>query len=240
MDTKDITILYEDEDIIAVNKPSGLVVHPDGRTEEPSLVDWLKEKYPKIEEVGEDLKIGTGDILKRWGIIHRIDRETSGVILIAKNQKAYEFFKTQFLNREIEKFYHLIVFGDIRYDEGIINLPMGRNKSDFRKRATGKAVRGETKEAITHYKTLARKDKVSFVEANPQTGRTHQIRVHFADLGHPILGDKLYATFRKSPIEIGRLALHAYSIEFELTNKKLIKVIAPYPADFKKAVDFFA
>lgn len=248
MDTKDITILYEDEDIIAVNKPSGLVIHSDGRTEEPSLVDWLKEKYPKIEEVGEDLKIGTGDILKRWGIIHRIDRETSGVILIAKNQKAYEFFKTQFLNREIEKSYHLIVFGDIRYDEGIINLPMGRNKSDFRKRATGKAVRGETKEAITHYKTLARKparlrsggDKISLVEANPQTGRTHQIRVHFADLGHPILGDKLYTTFRKSPIEIGRLALHAYSIEFELMNKKIIKVIAPYPKDFQKAVDFFS
>jgi 23S rRNA pseudouridine1911/1915/1917 synthase len=237
---KDITILYEDKDIIAVNKPSGLVVHPDGRTEEASLIDWIKEKYPEIEEIGEELKIGTGGILKRWGMIHRIDRETSGVVLIAKNQKAYEFFKNQFLNREIEKAYHLIVYGDIRYDEGIINLPIGRNKVDFRKKATGKAVRGESKEAITHYKTLFRKNKLSLIEANPQTGRTHQIRIHFADIGHPILGDRLYSKFSKIPLKIGRLALHAYSIEFELTNKKLIKVIAPYPADFKKAVDFFS
>jgi 23S rRNA pseudouridine1911/1915/1917 synthase len=96
------------------------------------------------------------------------------------------------VNRDIEKFYHLIVHGDVRYDEGIINLPIGRNKSDFRKRATGKAIRGEEREAITHYRTLARKGKLSFVEANPKTGRTHQLRVHFADTGHAIVGDSLY------------------------------------------------
>jgi len=234
-----ITILYEDDDLLAVNKPSGLVIHTDGRTQEESLTNWVAENYPNTVDVGEPLKIGTGEIIKRWGIVHRIDRETSGIVLIAKNQKTYDFLKTQFLKREIEKFYHAIVYGDVRYDEGIINLPIGRNKSDFRKRATGKAVRGEAKEAITHYKTLARKEKVSLIEANPRTGRTHQLRVHFADIGHPILEDRLYSVPRKSPISISRLALHAYSIEFELTNKKLIKIISPYPDDFKQVVDFF-
>lgn len=235
----EVPILYEDDDVLAVNKPSGLVVHSDGRTTEPTLTDWIKTHYPKIEDVGEPLEIGTGQTIKRWGIIHRIDRETSGIILIAKNQKAYNFIKKQFLDREIDKFYHLIVYGDVRYDEGIINLPIGRNKSDFRKRATGKAVRGETKESITYYKTLARKEKLSFVEANPKTGRTHQLRIHFADTGHAILEDRLYSVPRKSSVKVGRLALHSYSIEFELPKKEMIKIVAPYPADFQKAVDFF-
>ena len=235
----EIPILYEDKNLVAVNKPSGLVIHTDGRTKEDSLVDWIKEKYPASEQVGEPLKISTGEVIKRFGIVHRIDRETSGVVLIAKNQKTYDFLKQQFLDREIEKVYHAVVYGDVRYDEGIINLPMGRNKSDFRKRATGKAVRGETKEAITHYKTLARKEKVSLVEANPRTGRTHQLRVHFADTGHGIIGDKTYAVYRKSPINIGRLVLHAYSIEFTLPEGKFIKIVAPYPPDFQQAVDFF-
>lgn len=235
----DIPILYEDKNLLAVNKPSGLVVHTDGRTKEEALTDWTKEKYSKCEEVGEPLEIGTGQIIKRFGIVHRIDRETSGIVLIAKNQETYDFLKKQFLDREIEKAYHLIVYGDVRYDEGIINLPIGRNKSDFRKRATGKAVRGEAREAITHYKTLARKDSISLIEANPQTGRTHQLRVHFADIGHSIVGDRLYSVPRKSPVDIPRLALHAYSIEFELPDKKITKIIAPYPADFQKAVEFF-
>lgn len=234
-----IEVLYEDDNLLAINKPSGLVIHTDGRTKEDSLVDWIGKKYPASEDVGEPLKIGTGEIIKRWGIVHRIDRETSGVVLIAKNQKTYDFLKKQFLEREIEKAYHAIVYGDVRYDEGIINLGIGRNKSDFRKKATGKAVRGEEKEAVTHYKTLARKEKISLIEANPRTGRTHQLRVHFADIGHPILEDRLYSVPRKAPITLGRLALHAYSIEFTLPDEKFIKIIAPYPPDFQKAVDFF-
>lgn len=241
----EINILYEDKDLLAVNKPSGLVIHPDGRTKEDSLTGWIKEKYPTSENVGEPLKIGTGESIKRWGIIHRIDRDTSGVVLIAKNQKTYDFLKKQFLNREIEKAYHAVVYGNVRYDEGIINLPIGRNKSDFRKRATGKAVRGEAREAVTHYTTLARKEGISLIQANPRTGRTHQLRVHFADLGHSIVGDKLYGVSRKLPVDIGRLALHAYSLEFTLPacadrpDGQWLKIVAPYPADFQKMVDFF-
>jgi len=234
-----IDILYEDKDLLAVNKPSGLVIHTDGRTMEDSLADWIKAKNPACEDVGEPLEIGTGEVIKRWGIVHRIDRETSGVVLIAKNQKTYDFLKKQFLDREIEKAYHVVVYGDVRYDEGIINLPIGRNKSDFRKKATGKAVRGEEKEAVTHYKTLARKDRISLVEANPRTGRTHQLRVHFADMGHAILEDRLYSVPRKAPITLGRLALHAYSVEFTIPDGEWLKIVAPYPADFQRAVEFF-
>jgi 23S rRNA pseudouridine1911/1915/1917 synthase len=235
----EIPILYEDKNLLAVNKPSGLVIHTDGRTKEEALTDWLKKKYPETEKVGEPLKIGTGETIKRFGIVHRIDRETSGVVLIAKNQKTYDFLKKQFLDREIEKAYHAVVYGDMRYDEGIINLGIGRDKADFRRRATGKAVRGEEREAVTHYKTLARKQKISLVEANPRTGRTHQLRVHFADMGHGIIGDKLYGVAKKAPINIGRLALHAYAIEFTLPDGKWLKIIAPYPTDFEMAVDFF-
>ena len=103
-------------------KPSGLVVQPEGLPKEKTLTDWIKEKYPKIEDVGEPLKIGTGETIKRWGIVHRIDRETSGIVLVAKNQKTYDCLKKQFLKREIEKFYHAVVYGDVRYDEGIINI----------------------------------------------------------------------------------------------------------------------
>jgi 23S rRNA pseudouridine1911/1915/1917 synthase len=235
----EITILYEDKNLLAINKPSGLIVHPDGRTKEPTVVDWLREKYPETEKVGEPLKLGTGEIIKRFGILHRLDRETSGLVLVAKNQKTYDFLKKQFINREIEKTYHLIVYGDVRYDEGIINLPIGRDKKDFRRRATGREIRGEEREAVTHYKTLARKNKMSLVEANPQTGRTHQLRVHFASLGHGILGDKLYGVAKKSLIKISRLALHAGAIEFELPEGGLIKISAPYPPDFAQAVDLF-
>ncbi len=234
-----IEILYEDKNLLAVNKPSGLVIHTDGRTKEEALTDWLKKKYPETEKVGEPLKIGTGETIKRFGIVHRIDRETSGVVLVAKNQKTYDFLKKQFIDREIEKAYHAVVYGDMRYDEGIINLGIGRNKSDFRKRATGKEVRGEEKEAVTHYKTLARKQKISLIEANPRTGRTHQLRVHFADMGHGIIGDKMYGVAKKSPVDISRLALHAYAIEFTVPGGELIKIIAPYPPDFAKAVEFF-
>lgn len=235
----DIPIIYEDKNLLAVNKPSGLVIHTDGRTPETALTLWIENHYPECENVGEPLKISTGEEIKRWGIVHRIDRDTSGVVLIAKNQKTYEFLKKQFLDKEIEKSYQAIVYGDVRYDEGIINLPIGRDKTDFRKRATGKMIRGEEREAITHYKTLARKDHMSLVEANPRTGRTHQLRVHFSGIGHDILGDKMYGRRTKSPIELNRLALHASAIEFELPGGEFTKIVAPYPKDFQTAVDFF-
>ena len=118
-------ILYEDEDILVINKPAGLIVHPDGRTEESSVSEWLLNLYPTTKEVGESLTLANGTVIERPGIVHRIDRETSGVLLLAKTNKAHQFLKEQFQDREIEKIYHTFVYGNIKDDRGTINIPIG-------------------------------------------------------------------------------------------------------------------
>ncbi|MEK7227370.1 MAG: RluA family pseudouridine synthase [Patescibacteria group bacterium] len=232
-------ILYEDDDVVVVNKPAGLVVHSDGRTIEPSVSEWFVLKYPESRDVGE--KLGG---IERPGIVHRIDRETSGALLLAKTERGHATLKKQFQNREIEKTYHLFSYGNIKDDFGTINLPIGRSKKDFRKRVASKS---GVREAVTYFKVLKRPPaggpEVTFVEAKPKTGRTHQIRVHFQALHHPILGDKLYGP-KIAPRSLGeagpifkRLALHARQIKFKNTQGEVVTIKAPYPADFQQAVD---
>src|SRR3989344_7143267 len=133
-----IKILYEDSDILALNKPSGILTHPDQRSEGKTVLDWVTKKYKKAE------------------LVHRLDKETSGVMLLAKNKKAHEFFKRQFVNREIKKTYVAIVSGFVKSDHGVINKPIGRSPTDFRRRLSGRGARGEMREAITEYKVLKR------------------------------------------------------------------------------------
>ena len=224
-------ILYEDKDILAINKPAGLVVHADGRTKEESVSSWLVEHYPEAKEVGEKL----GEIEKP-GIVHRIDRETSGILLLAKTKKGYECLKKQFQNREIEKIYHVFLYGKLKEDHGTINLPIGKSASDFRKRSAERGAKGEMREAVTYYQVLKRGEEWTFVEAKPKTGRTHQIRVHFKALHHPVVGDKLYAKGKASLLGFDRLALHAREITFSDTKDKKHNISAPYPEDFKQAL----
>lgn len=234
-----IPVLFEDENYLVINKPAGLVVHGDGKTEEQSVADWVLENYPEAKEVGEPLLLSGGQKISRPGIVHRLDRETSGVLAIAKNRKAYEFLKKQFQNREVEKIYFAIVHGEIKGGEGVIDRAIGRSRSDFRKWTAERGSRGEMREARTEYKVLAEKNGFSLVEVFPRTGRTHQIRVHFKAINHPLLGDSLYAPQKSETLGLGRLALHAKSIRFENLNGKKIEVEAPLPADFKKAAGFF-
>jgi 23S rRNA pseudouridine1911/1915/1917 synthase len=232
----DIKILYEDSDILAINKPAGLVVHFDGRTKEPNVADWFAEKYPEAKNIGEPIKLSNGEEIIRPGIVHRIDRETSGVLLLAKNQKAFEYLKKGFQDRSFQKTYHAFVYGEIKNDEGIIDRPIARSKKDFRLWSAQRGARGEAREAITEYKVLKRNEGFTFVEVNPKTGRTHQIRVHFKAINYPIICDSLYAPKRESALGFERLALHAYSIELALPSGKQVKITAPYPADFENAV----
>lgn len=226
-------LLYEDTNIVVISKPAGLVVHSDGRTKESSVVDWFIERYPESKNVGE--KMGEVD---RPGVVHRIDRETSGVLLLAKSEKGHAFLKGQFQNREIEKTYHLFVYGLMKEDRGSINLPIKRSMGDFRKWSAQRGGRGEEREALTYFEVLKRdeRSKTTFVEAKPKTGRTHQIRVHFQAIHHPVVGDSLYASSKPKLLGFERTALHARKVVFKNLEGKTVIVEAPYPPDFAKAL----
>ncbi len=232
-----IEIIYEDENIIAINKPTGLIIHSDGKTKEITLVDWILKKYPEIEDVGEPLVLNSGEVIKRSGIVHRLDRGTSGILVISKNQETFLYLKEQFQNRKIQKSYCAFVYGEMKSDEGVIDRPIGRSKKDFRMWSAQREARGKMREAITEYKVLQKRGGFSFVEVNPKTGRTHQIRVHFKAINYPVVCDKLYAPKRECALGFERLALHAYSIEFNLINGEKVKLEAELPEDFLFAKD---
>ena len=258
-----IKILYEDKDVLAIDKPSGISVHADGKTKEKTITDWVFKNYPKLKGVGEPVTFDNKEI-DRPGIVHRLDKETSGVLLIVKTKKAFAHFKKQFMDREIKKTYYAIVSGWVKNDHGIINKPIGRSPSDFRRRLAGRGARGELREAITKYKVLKRFEalcvgersdlenlkrsdlketqKFTYLEIHPKTGRTHQIRVHMKFINHPVVCDSLYAPKNPYPKGLNRLALHAKSIEFNLPAQtgnpkgKIIKIESPLPPEFKRVV----
>lgn len=237
MEHRDIEVIYEDTDMLAINKPAGLLVHPDPKKpKEYTLVNWLLEKYPDIKDVGEPMRDEQGTEIPRPGIVHRLDQDTTGVLLIAKTQEMYEHLKSQFKDREMQKTYLAFVYGNINRDEGIIDRPIGRSKNDFRKWTAMRGARGEMRDAITEYFVLGRGKGVTFVKVMPKTGRTHQIRVHFKSFNYPILGDTLYAPNQPVLFGFNRVALHAFRITFtDLTGAKRT-IEAPIPQDFKEAL----
>lgn len=231
----DVNILYEDDQMLAVCKPAGLVVHTDGRTKEATLTDWVMKKYPHLKDVGGMHTLDSERYVVRAGILHRLDRETSGVILIAKNDDAFYFLQRQFLDRTIMKIYNAFIAGVPPTPSGMIELPIGRSRSDFRKWATGEDARGTLRKAITEYRVLSSGKEFSFMELSPKTGRTHQLRVHLAAIGHPIVGDKRYGGH--NALGFSRLALHARQIDLVAPNGKAISVSAPFPPDFEAAIE---
>jgi 23S rRNA pseudouridine1911/1915/1917 synthase len=245
-----IKILYEDSNILAIDKPAGISVHPDGREKDPStsfrasktIADWVLKNYPKMKNVGEPMLIEIKKEkieIKRPGVVHRLDRDTSGVMLLAKNQKAYEFLKNQFKNREIKKTYVAIVDGWLKDERGVINKKIGRSPTDFRKYSASRGARGEMRDAVTQYKVLQRfnaPQKFTYLELYPKTGRTHQIRVHMKSIDHPVVCDILYNPKGVCPKGISRMALHAKSIEFKDLKGKVVKVESVLPSFFKNIV----
>jgi len=244
MDTlKKIKIVYEDDNVIAVNKPIGLLVHGDGKSEDKTLVDWILENYPELKNVGEPMLMNTGDEMFRPGIVHRLDKDTSGILLIARTQESFLNLKEQFQNREIQKNYRTFVYGDVKYDRKVIDTPIGRSKTNFKRWATNREIRGKAREATTEYQTIIRTEEFSYLDVFPKTGRTHQIRVHMKYDNHPILADHLYAgnNFDREDSEKNLFfttqALHAYKIKFKLLDGKEIELTADLPEEFKKAED---
>lgn len=229
------TIIFEDAAIIVVDKPAGMMVHADGRHDHPTLSDWLLEKYPELEGVGEEQKLSDGTVINRPGIVHRLDRETSGVMVVARTQKAFDALKGQFQNRETRKTYRVFVYGNLKDERGIINKAIGSSRGGAGPRSA-KLPHGKMRDALTTYRTIIRSADVSYAEAFPKTGRTHQIRVHFSAIQHPIVGDKLYGKARQPVLGFTRVALHAYTLSFVhpvVGEEQTFS--APIPQDFLEA-----
>ena len=232
-----VKILYEDKDILAVYKPAGFLVHSDGKNKEKTLVNWFLERYPKSKNVGEDIILENGEKIKRSGIVHRLDKETSGVMLLAKTKVGFEDLKKQFQEHTIKKIYQAFVWGILKDKRGLIEKPIGRDINDFRKKTVSRDMKGEIRDAITTYIVMKENKNFSFIKAIPKTGRTHQIRVHMASLGHPIVADKLYSNNIKNILGFKRTALHSRSIEFKNIKGESIKIEAVFPEDFLVALD---
>lgn len=229
-------IVYEDDNILAVNKPAGLVVHPDGRTQVPTLTEWLVARYPSLQNVGEPLVLASGASIPRPGIVHRLDKDTSGIMLVAKNGGAYAFLKKQFQERRIMKEYRAVVYGRVKERDGVIDAPLGRTAGDIRFRAVSIGVRGNERDAITRFRTLAADEAYSYLAVFPQTGRTHQIRVHMKSFGHPVVCDPLYAPRRPCPPVPGRLALHAFALTVATPAGATVRLEAPLADDLAQFV----
>ena len=213
----ELNIKYEDDDLLVISKDSGIVVHPSQNTKSTTLVDILLNLYPKIKKIGET---------SRPGIVHRLDKGTSGLLVIAKNNSILVSLKDQFKKREVIKEYLAIVNGNTK-EKGIINAPIGRHPKDRKKRA----LISSGKEAITKYEKIINENGLSLLKVKIQTGRTHQIRVHLSSIGHPIYGDKMYSKKFKS--NNSRILLHSHRLKFKHPIKnKFIDIKDDIPKEF--------
>ena len=220
-----LEILYEDNDIIVVNKPKGMVVHPANGNPDGTLVN-------AIMSICKDSLSGIGGEI-RPGIVHRLDKNTSGAIIIAKNDKAHINLSEQLKNHEIKKTYIALVRGIVKENNATINMPIGRSKKDSKKMDVDK----NGKEAITHFKVLKRYQDCTLLEINIETGRTHQIRVHLSHIGYPIIGDEVYSN-GKNKWNIEGQCLHAKSLDFKhpITEKEM-HIEAELPKYFQKILE---
>ncbi len=237
-----IDILFENEDAFIVNKPAGIPVHGDGTTGGDTMVARVLAQFPELREIGEPFVVYPGGVptaLPRAGIVHRLDRDTSGCLVVAKNEETFKYFKRQFQDRDVRKYYEAFVYGVPYPERGLIETPFGRSQKDARLR-TGRNPRGTVREAVTRYvvlKTFQHEGQTySLVGLYPKTGRMHQIRVHMKHIQHPIVSDPLYGRGRPEALGMKRVALHARSITITLRGNKEITCQAPYPTDFASAI----
>ena len=221
-----LEVLYEDKDVIVVNKPKGMVVHPAAGHYSGTLVNAL------MYHCGEDLS-GINGVM-RPGIVHRIDMDTTGSIIACKNDKAHNSIAEQLKEHSINRRYHAICYGVLKEDEIVINKPIGRHPVERKKMAVNEK---NGKRAVTHVKVLQRFDGYTYVECVLETGRTHQIRVHMASIGHPLLGDELYSN-RKAPFKLQGQTLHAKILGFvHPADGEYVEADAPLPEYFQHLLD---
>jgi len=226
-----LSVLYEDEQLIVIDKPAGLQVHPAGNNERKTVVHSLIAQYPEVRSLSEDIL--------RPGIVHRLDRDTSGVLVIARTQASFEALKELFHDRKIKKTYLALVYGHTEFLSGEINKPLIRRSGELRRFAVETPTVPEgARQAQTKYFVIARYEACDLLKIIPSTGRTHQIRVHLASIGNPLVGDTLYApkyVRREKRVRAKRHLLHALSLEFTLFSKKY-SFSAPLPQDFRSVL----
>jgi len=227
----ELPILYEDTDMVAVAKPAGLITHSDGRTQEATAENWFNERYPAVAALSQETHAA--------GYVHRLDRDTSGVLVFAKNSAAYEFLRKAFHDRDVKKTYLAFVYGVPKEKKGVIDFDIGRSRKDFRLRSAQPKAKGRLREARTCYEVIGEVPGYALMKVNPETGRTHQIRVHLKAIHHPIIGDTLYAPNHALALGLTRMGLHAYSIDIPLPGGTRITVTAPIPPDLTPAFESF-
>ncbi len=230
-----LDIVFEDEDIIVVNKPQGMVVHPAAGNPDGTLVNAL------LFHCGESLS-GIGGVA-RPGIVHRIDKDTSGLLVVAKNDNAHNELSDQLKRHEVSRVYHAIVIGHLKETSGTVNEPIGRHPVDRKKMAVIKNDAYTSREAVTHYKVIERFDGFDYVQCVLETGRTHQIRVHMSYLGHPLLGDEVYGGSKTRFQALHKDYIHGQCLhakELQLVHPKSGEVMvfsSELPDNFKKVID---
>lgn len=231
----DLTKIFENERILVIDKGPGVQMHQGGSHQGTTVAQWILAHYPELSTVGEDPL--------RPGIVHRLDRDTSGILVIAKDPESFQALKQSFQDRDVEKNYVALVYGHLSEQEGKVDAPLIRNPGELRRRAidstnyTG-TLPGNTRTALTYYRVIARYEDYDLVLLTPKTGRTHQIRVHMAFLGHPVVGDRLYAfkeVKRKNLLFPNRHLLHSTKLSFTLFGEQY-QFQSPLPDDFKQVL----
>lgn len=222
-----LDVIYENDELIVVNKPAGMVVHPAAGHDSGTLVNAVLGYEPDIEGIGGE---------ERPGVVHRLDKDTSGLIVMAKNERAHRWLQDQFRLRKVEKTYLALVDGKPPTPTGRVEAPIGRDPQQRKKMAITTAAKG--REAVSEYKTLESFPKHTLLEFHPQTGRTHQIRLHCAFLGCPIVADPIYG-HKKTSLDLKRHFLHAFRLKIILPGEKQARVFeAPLPEDLAKVLEW--
>lgn len=222
-----IRLAFKNSDVLVFDKPAGLPVH-EGTATKKTLTQFIIKKYPEIKNVGPSASLRASSF--RPGIVHRLDKDTSGVLIVARNQNSFLHLKKEFKERRAKKVYLALVYGIVKKDKDIIARKISRSKKDFRK----KGIFGEGREAITRFEVLKRFKDFTLLKVMPETGRQHQIRIHLASIGHPIVGDRVYGFKRQKPhIGLSRQFLHAYSLTIKLPSNETKTFQADLPKDLK-------